>query len=404
MGQEQSAATKITMTIDHNDSASLSAKAKMCVPFGTVSLTDEAVRLINEALKAKWLTRGKYVQQFEEAFAKLFGVQYAVSVSSGTDADALACAVLYDYGAKRGDEVIVPALTFIATGNAVLQAGFTPVFVDVNRETLNIDPLKIEAAITPKTRAIMPVHLMGKPADMDAIMTIAKKHNLYVIEDTAEAHGAEYHGRLAGSIGHMATFSLYAAHIVTSIEGGMVITNDPAMREILISLRNHGIEGKFAAKRIGFSAKMNELEAAVGLGNIKIFDQILGRRRRNLLYLIDNFKQFDEYFISIKEGPGEKIGPHAFSIIVRPGMPFTKDEFVAHLDAAGIDSRNLFYSIPTQCPSYAFLGKKLGDFPEAEFCSDHGTHIGIHQDIELTDLDYVVEMVQKFLICKKLLN
>jgi dTDP-4-amino-4,6-dideoxygalactose transaminase len=291
----------------------------------------------------------------------------------------------------------VPALSFVATGNAVLQAGLKPVFVDIERETLNIDPSKIEEAITPRTRAIMPVHLMGKPAAMDEIIEVANKHDLMIIEDAAEAHGAEYKGRMIGSMGAMAAFSLYAAHIVTSIEGGMIITNDRQIRDILLSLRNHGIEGKFTAKRIGFSAKMNELEAAVGLGNIKIFHDILNKRRRNLLYLIDKFKAFEEHFIYIKEEPHEKIGPHAFSIILREGGPFTKDDFVNYIESAGIDSRNLFYSIPTQCPSYSYLGYKLGDFPEAEYCSVNGTHIGIHQDIELADLDYVVEIVTKFL-------
>lgn len=383
--------------IQHHVSASLSEKAKYRVPFGTVSITQEAHRLINEAIESKWLTRGKYVQEFEEKFAEAFGVREAVAVSSGTDADALACAVLYDYGARRGDEIIIPALTFVATANAVFQAGFTPVFVDVERETININPKNIEAAITPKTRAIMPVHLMGKPAEMDTILRIARKHKLYVIEDAAEAHGAEYRGRKIGSIGDMAAFSLYAAHIVTTIEGGIVITDNPAMAESLRSLRNHGIVGKFEFRRIGFSAKMNELEAAVGLGNIRIFPEILEKRRRNLLYLIDKFRDFQEYFLTIQEGPRERIGPHAFSIIVREGAGFTKDEYVAHLDEAGIDSRNLFYSIPTQCPSYAFLGKRAGDFPEAEYCSDHGTHIGIHQDIELKDLDYIAEVTKDFL-------
>lgn len=388
------------MKIDTAKSATLSAKAKYKVPFGTVSVTPEARQLINQALDSNWLTRGKFVQEFEEKFAALFGVKHAVAVSSGTDADALACAVLYDHGAKRGDEIIIPALTFVATGNAVLQAGFTPVFVDIQRETLNINPERIEKAITPKTRAIMPVHLMGKPAEMDAILRIAKKHKLSVIEDAAEAHGAEYKGRKIGAIGDMAAFSLYAAHIVTTIEGGIIITNDAATAEALRSLRNHGIVGKFEFRRIGFSAKMNELEAAVGLGNIKIFSRILDKRRRNLLYLIDKFKRFEKHFITIQEEPHEKIGPHAFSIIVREKMPFTKDEFVAYLETAGVDSRNLFYSIPTQCPSYAFLGKKLGDFPEAEYCSSNGTHIGIHQDLELTQLDYVAEVTETFLKSK----
>ena len=385
------------MKINPNSSATLANKAKYRVPFGTVSITDKARQLIDHALETKWVTRGKYVQEFEEKFAALFGVKYGVAVSSGTDADAIACAVLYDFGAERGDEVIIPSLTFVATGNAVLQAGFKPVFVDVNRYTLNIDPKKIEQAITSKTRAIMPVHLMGKPAAMDEILKIAKKHKLYVIEDAAEAHGAEYKGKKIGSIGDMAAFSLYAAHIVTTIEGGMMITNNPQMAEAMQSLRNHGIHGKFEFKRIGFSAKMNELEAAVGLGNIEIFNTILSRRRRNLLYLIEKFKKYEEYFITLKEESHEKIGPHAFSIIVKEDVPFTKDEFVDYLDKKGVDSRNLFYSIPTQTQSYKFLGHTLGDFPEAEYCSNHGTHIGIHQDIEIEDLDYVDEVVGEFL-------
>ncbi|MEI6437663.1 MAG: DegT/DnrJ/EryC1/StrS family aminotransferase [Candidatus Omnitrophota bacterium] len=377
-----------------------SKKAGYKVPFGTVSITDKARRLIDEALETKWVTKGKYVKEFEEKFAALFGVKYGVAVSSGTDADALACAALYDLGAKRGDEVIVPALSFVATGNAVFQAGLTPVFVDVKRDTLNIDPDKIEAKITARTRAIMPVHLMGKPAEMDRILAIARKHNLRVIEDAAEAHGAEYRGQKIGAIGDMACFSLYAAHIVTTIEGGIIITNDEKAAEALRSLRNHGMTGKFTFSRIGFSAKMNEIEAAVGLGNIDIFQKILDTRRRNMLYLIDKFARFDKVFLTLKEEAHEKLGPHAFSIILREGAGFSKDEFVAYIEAQGIDSRNLFYSMPTQCPSYAFLGYQLGDFPEAEYCSDHGTHIGIHQDIDVSQLDHVVAVVEKFLSTK----
>lgn len=377
-----------------------SKKAGYKVPFGTVSVTPKARQLINEALESGWVTKGKYVKEFEEKFAALFGMKYGVAVSSGTDADALACAALYDFGAKRGDEVIIPALSFVATGNAVLQAGLTPVFVDVKKETLNIDPAQIEARITKRTRAIMPVHLMGKPADMDAILAIARKHGLKVIEDAAEAHGAEYRRKKIGAIGDMSCFSLYAAHIVTTIEGGMILTNCEKTVEALRSLRNHGMTGKFTFERIGFSAKMNEIEAAVGLGNLEIFQKILDTRRRNMLYLIDKFRQFDPYFITLKEEPYEKLGPHAFSIILRPGLGFTKDEFVAYIEDRGVDSRNLFYSMPTQCPSYAFLGYKLGDFPETEYCSDHGTHIGIHQDIEISQLDYVVDVVRDFLKAK----
>ncbi len=386
--------------MDPQKEQSIEVKTQYKVPFGTVSITEEAKALIHEALETKFVTRGKYVAEFENLFAKLFKNKFAVAVSSGTDADAISLAALYDFGAERGDEIIVPALSFVATGNSVLQAGFKPVFVDIKKETLNIDVDKIEAAITERTRAIMPVHLMGKPADMDPIMAIAEKHRLFVIEDAAEAHGAEYRGRLIGTIGQMAAFSLYAAHIVTSIEGGMIVTNDERIAEALRSLRNHGIVNKFEFRRIGFSAKMNEIEAAVGIGNIKMFDNILDTRRRNLLYLIEHFRKFEPYFITLKEEEGEKIGPHAFSIILREGCNFTKDEMVAFLDGEGVDSRNLFYSMPTQCPSYAFLGYKLGDFPEAEYCGEHGFHIGIHQDIGLPQLDYTVEAIEKFLNSK----
>lgn len=388
--------TREIMDVNTN-SANLSQKAAYKVPFGTVSLTPKARTLINAALDSGWVTRGKYVQEFEERFAALFGVREAVAVSSGTDADAIACAALYDFGASRGDEIIVPALTFVATANAVLQAGLVPKFVDVRRETLNINPEQIERAITPKTRAIMPVHLMGKPAEMDAILAIAAKHRLDVLEDAAEAHGAVYRGRLVGTLGRASAYSLYAAHIVTTIEGGIALTDDPRYAAAMRSLRNHGIEKKFTFTRVGFSAKMNELEAAVGLGNIEIYEDILAKRRRNLRHVMKAFERFEEFFISLKEDAHEEIGPHAFSIIVREEAPFTKEDFVRFLDKAGVDSRDLFYSIPTQCPSYSFCGHTTGDFPEAEFCADRGTHTGIHQDLDIEDLDYFIGVVEDFL-------
>ncbi|HPP12454.1 MAG TPA: aminotransferase class I/II-fold pyridoxal phosphate-dependent enzyme, partial [bacterium] len=150
-------------------------------PFGTLTITEEAKRLVSEVMASGRLSSGRYVRAFEESFAQLVGVRESVAVSSGTDAVALALAVLYDYGANRGDEVILPALTFVGTANAVLQAGFTPVFVDVRLETLAIDQEKIEEKISPRTRAILPVHLMGKPAEMDTILSLAEKHHLMVV-------------------------------------------------------------------------------------------------------------------------------------------------------------------------------------------------------------------------------
>lgn len=392
--------------------------------FGTLTITDKAKSLISEALASNRVSCGRYVREFEKGFAASFGAREAVALSSGTDADSLALAVLYDYGAKRNDEVIVPALSFVATGNCVLQAGFTPVFVDIEKDTLNIDPTKTEKAITAKTRAIMPVHLMGKPAPMDEINEIAKKHKLFVIEDAAEAHGSMYKGKKIGTIGDMGAFSLYIAHIINTIEGGVVVTNNLEFAAILRSLRSHGRACKcetcvlntsdaycekrfqygknndirFIFERIGFSAKMNELEAAVGLGNLEIYGEILAKRRENLLYLMDKFQKFSPRLTTIKEEEYEVIGPHAFPIILGERAGFTRDEFVYYLEKNGVDSRSLFASMPTQCPGFAFLGYKPGEFPNAEYIGEKGLHIGVHQDLTREHLDYFIDLTEKFLM------
>lgn len=398
-------------------------KSRFKIPFGAMSITEKAKGLINEVLKTGRLSSGKYVREFEIKFAELIGVKEAVAVSSGTDADALALAALYDFGADRGEEVIVPALSFVATGNAVLQAGFIPVFVDIDRRTLNIDVSKIEAAVSDRTRAIMPVHLMGKPADMDRINDIAKRYKLFVIEDAAEAYGTAYRGKKAGRLGDMAAFSLYVAHLVSTVEGGMVVTDNTKFADILCSLRSHGrackcrecllntkdgycaqrfnndknMDIRFIFERVGYSSKMNELEAAIGLGNIEAYPDILAKRRENLIYLMEKFERFKPHLTTIKEEPDETIGPHAFPIIIGEEAKFTRDELVYYLEKNGIDSRSLFLSMPTQCPGFHFLGYKPGEFPNAEYIGDNGLHIGIHQELNREHLDYFLKKVEKFL-------
>lgn len=393
------------------------------VPFGTITITDTAKRLINEALDTKRISCGRLVRQFEDQFAALLGVQEAVAVSSGTDADILALALLHDLGARRGDEVIVPALSFVATGNAVVHAGFTPVFVDIERETLNIDPTRIEAAITEKTRAIMPVHLMGKPAEMDTINAIAKRHNLLVVEDAAEAHGALYKGKPAGALADLAAFSTYVAHIITTGEGGIVTTNNEEYGDILRSLRSHGRnctcrhcilnsgadhcakrfrgEGgediRFTFDRIGYSCKMNELEAAIGIGALEEYHTILKKRHDNLLHVLERFDRFAPYLSTIREEAHEQIGPHAIPIVVNEAANFTRAELTQFLELHGIETRTLFASMPTQCPGFAYLGYTPGQFPQAEYMGLNGLHIGVHQDVGIEQMDYVLDTIVRFL-------
>jgi dTDP-4-amino-4,6-dideoxygalactose transaminase len=398
----------------------------MRIPFGTIAVTEKSKKLIGDILETNRLSGGKYVRQFEKKFAALTESREAVAVSTGTDADALALAVLYDFGASRGDEIIIPALTFVATGNAVLQAGFTPVFVDVDRKTLNIDPKKIQEKITDRTRAILPVHLMGKPAEMDTINEIARQNRLFVIEDAAEAHGATYKGKSVGSLADMGAFSLYVAHIISTVEGGIVTTSRPDFAEVLRSLRSHGrackcescvlnrssaycpkrfsygeTDIRFIFERIGFSAKMNELEAAIGIGNLDVYRKILKQRRSNLYYLLGQFGQFSPYLATIEKEPHEEIGPHAMPMIIQEEAGFTRNRLVGHLEANGIDTRTLFSSIPTQCAGFNYLGHALGDFPNAEYIGNQGIHIGVHQELGRKECDYILNVISDFITMHK---
>lgn len=264
---------------------------------------------------------------------------------------------------------------------------------------------------------------MGKPANMNAINTIAKKHDLRVIEDAAEAHGALYYGKPAGALADMGAFSTYVAHIITTGEGGIVTTDNPEFAEILRSLRSHGractckqcslnITSGYCAKRfrghggedvrftfdrIGYSCKMNELEAAIGIGAMEIYTDILEKRHQNLMHVLERFDRFSPYLSTIKEEPWERIGPHAIPIIVGEGASFTRAEFTKYLEESGIETRTLFVSIPTQCPGYDYLGYGLGQFPNAEYMGIYGIHIGVHQDLGIEEMDYVLDTIGRFL-------
>ena len=370
------------------------------VTFGHIEIGELGRRYLDQALSRNWVSEGPNVQKFEEAFAKKFGYVHAVATSSGTDAGMVAFSALLERGVNRGDEVITPALAFTATANCLLAAGLVPKFVDVELETLNINPSLIEAAITPKTKAIQVVHTMGKPCKMDEILDIARRHKLMVIEDSCEAHGATLKGKVVGSFGAMGLFSFYAAHLICSAEGGMIATNDVELSDLCRSIRTHGRragELYFHFDRVGFNSKMNDLEAAIGLEGLEKFDWTFNVRRRYMLRLRELLSPLEEHLILYRDAPGEVISPHAFPLVMRDERQSVEGLY-RHLESRGIQCKTLFGSLPTQHKAFSFLGYREGDFPVAERIGLTGLHLGIHQYLSEEDIDYVAESVRSYFI------
>ncbi len=370
----------------------------MRINFGELVIGNIAKRYFQRVFDKNWASEGDNVKEFEEKFAARFGYKHVIATSSGTDANICSCASLYDFGAKRGDEIITPALSFVATANSILAAGFIPKFVDIELETLNIDPSKIEEAITDKTRAIMVVHTMGKPCEMDSILGIANANNLKVIEDACEAHGAAYKGRVVGMIGDMGTFSFYVAHLIVCGEGGMVVTNNDKIANMVRSIKSHGRPSNsiyFDFQRVGYNSRMNDLEAAIGLESIEHFDDTFNKRKNNLYKLLKLTEELSDYFYFIKEENYEKVSPHAFPLVLKDEK-YDRDRLYNYLESKGIQCKTLFGSLPTQHNAFDFLGYKYGQFPVAEYVGKNGLHFGIHQYLNNDDLVYISDSLKEY--------
>ncbi|HBH97915.1 MAG TPA: DegT/DnrJ/EryC1/StrS family aminotransferase [Candidatus Omnitrophica bacterium] len=373
--------------------ATPSAGTSYRITFGHIEIGEAARRWLNESLDRHWVSEGPNVRRFEQAFARKFGYRQAIATSSGTDAGIVSMAALLERGAQRGDDVITPALAFVATANCIVAAGLTPRFVDVELETLNINPALIEGAITPRTRAIQVVHTMGKPCAMSPILAVAKRHRLAVIEDCCEAHGATVNGQVVGSFGDAALFSFYAAHLICSGEGGMIATRDEAWTELCRSIRTHGRRGgqlAFHFDRVGFNSKMNDLEAAIGLEGLERFDQTFAVRRRHLARLWELLRPLEDRLILYPDAPGEVTCPHAFPLVLRDASR-SIDGLTQHLESHGIQCKTLFGSLPTQHRAFAFLGHRPGQFPVAERIGRTGLHVGVHQYLSDDDIAYMAE-------------
>lgn len=371
----------------------------MRVNFGDLVIGEIAKDRIKKALDKNWVTEGDNVKEFEEQFAKKFGYKHAIATSSGTDACIAALASLYEFGAKRGDEVIVPATTFVATANAVLAAGFIPKFVDVELKSLNINPELIEQEVNDKTIAIMPVHLMGKPCDMDRIIEIAEKHDLKIIEDCCEAHGAKYKGKYVGTIGDMGCFSFYVAHVIVAGEGGMIVTNNDKFADVIKSVKTHGRPTGsiyFDFQRFGLNQRMNDLTAAIGIEGIEHFDETFKKRKENMYKLLEMTKDLEKYAYFSHEEKYETISPHAFPLVLKDSK-YNCNKLYKYLESKSIQCKTLFGSLPTQHKAFEFLHYKYGDFPIAEYVGENGLHFGIHQYLSTDDLVYIHDsLIQYF--------
>ncbi|MFH1443838.1 MAG: DegT/DnrJ/EryC1/StrS family aminotransferase [Candidatus Peregrinibacteria bacterium] len=345
----------------------------MIVPVNEPVIPDEAKRYVLEALESGWVSSaGKYIQEFEEAFARYLGVKHAVTATSGTTALHLSLAAL---GIGPGDEVIVPDFTMIASVYAVLYTGARPVFVDVDSDIYTIDTAQITAKITSHTKAIMPVHIYGHPADMDPILSIAQERGISVVEDAAEAHGATYKSRLCGSMGTVNAFSFYGNKIITTGEGGMVVTDDDAIAERVRSLKDlsHSPTKRFVHEAVGFNYRMTNLQAALGLGQLEHIDEYLKKKQWMAA----------QYAEGLKDVPGLRLPitrPWAgnvywmYAVLVEDAFGMTRDAFRAALKERGIDTRDFFTSCAQQ-PAIRSLGPAQGPFSVSEDIAQRGLYL-----------------------------
>ncbi len=361
------------------------------IPIYVPSLTEKETLYMNQAIASGWVSSlGEFINRFEESFASFCGTKYAVSTSNGTTALHLALKVA---GIMEGDEVIIPDLTFVATSNAVKYLKASPVYVDIEDFNLCIDPQKIIEAITPKTKCILPVHLYGHPANMQEIMQIANKYGLIVIEDAAEAHGAEVNGKRVGSFGNMGVFSFYGNKIITTGEGGMITTNDSNYYEKLKFYRDHAMskDKRYWHTDIGFNYRMTNVQAALGLAQLERINDILALKNNIYNWYFSFLGDIEG--ISLNRTSSWAKNVYWLISLQIYGISLEKrEEFINILKGKGIDCRPFFYPL-SQMPM------NINDIKMDTFTVDKNYKIGINLP-SYCDLTY--EQVE--FICNEIIS
>jgi len=358
------------------------------IPVTRPDIGDAELDAVRAVIERRWLTQGPEVRAFETAFARFCGVEHAVATNTGTAALHVALLAL-EVGA--GDEVITTPLSCIASANPILFQGACPVFADVDRDTYNLDPADVEKRITPRTKAILPVHLFGYPAEMDPLLEVAERHGLPVIEDASQAAGAEYRGRRVGGLGRVAAFSLYANKIVTAGEGGMLTTRDAGLAERMMAIRNFGqLPGRhFVHPFLGGNYKMSDLHAAIGRVQLDRVERFVEQRRRNVIELGRALAPLRGLIERVpSEQSSQRAAPFAFHLLFHRAE--FRDAADEALHAASIETRP-FFSLINDQPPYRALGFDPGDTPVAADVFSRGLYISNSPDLTGDERALVVE-------------
>lgn len=388
----------------------MSATATTFLPFHRALIEKEEIDAVLAVLRSGWLTSGPRAKEFETAFARFTGASHALAVNSCTSALHLALAAV---GIEEGDEVIIPTMTFAATGEVVLYFKARPVLVDCAQDSFHIDPQQIERAITPKTRAILPVHYAGYPCGMDVILDLARRHGLKVIEDAAHALPACYKGKMIGTLGDLTCFSFYATKTLTTGEGGMITTENPEYAERLRILSLHGIsrnawnrytaEGtwRYDILEVGFKYNLTDLQAALGLAQLAKMDAL--RRRRSAIaerYSL-GLASLDA-FLSPPEPNDETHAWHLYVVRINPCcLRIGRDQVIEELKARGIGTSVHFIPLHLHSLYQKRLGYRLGDFPNAERHFEHAISLPIFSGMANDDVDRVISALHEISIAHR---
>ena len=404
---------------------------------GRVFDEKEMVNLVDSALEF-WLTSGRFTQQFEAKLAKKLGLNYALLVNSGSSANLVAFSTLTSLSLKerrikKGDEVITVAAGFPTTVSPIVQYGAVPVFVDVQLKTANIDVTQMEAALSPKTKAVMMAHTLGNPFDLGAVTEFCKKHNLWLVEDNCDALGSMYNGKMTGTYGDIATSSFYPPHHLTMGEGGAVYMTHPLLKRIASSFRDwgrdcwcdsgkdntcgrrfsqqhgtlpEGYDHKYVYSHFGYNLKVSDMQASVGVAQLDKLDQFTEKRRKNWQVLRNGLESLSEYFILPEATPNSEPSWFGFLLTIKDGATFNRNEVVGFLEADNIQTRNLFAGNLTRQPAYQnYLVKDkdyriVGELTNTDKIMNDSFWIGVYPRMKDEHLSYMIESLQRF--CRNL--